>query len=308
MPKNAPTNGRSRERAPRSESHDRHPPFRNNRLWTLVLRIRWLRFAAGIAACDLPYRSYFISLPGLPLCADVCDPAALVGAYGFQLSGETTISGESKPVSNIGRMVLAADGAISGYSTAMFAGFLLGNPVTGIYEARWDCTISWSLQDDSGAFQHFDGVATSDGKTVHFRQADPGGAQHGIMARTPAECKPSDLRTQYAFTLSGASIPMLPGPASNTASNTIDAKGLIKADANASFKLALEGASALTRPTLPSQSMPSASSKSNSRFPLKTPSAITPVKLRGILIHEGREILAIETDPGAMVTAAFTAP
>jgi hypothetical protein len=32
------------------------------------------------------------------------------------------------------------------------------------------------------------------------------------------------------------------------------------------------------------------------------------VKLRGVLIHEGREILAIETDPGAMVTAAFTAP
>lgn len=259
---------------------------------------RRLRFALSLV---------FISLPGLPLCADVCDPAALVGAYGFQLSGETTISGESKPVSNIGRMVLAADGAISGYSTAMFAGFLMGNPVTGIYEARWDCTISWSLQDDSGAFQHFDGVATSDGKTVHFRQADPGGAQHGIMARTPAECKASDLRTQYAFTLSGASIPMVPGPASITASKTIHAKGLIKSDANASFKLALEGASALTTDVtiaVDAQCIV----EIDLSLPAQDPATITPVKLRGILIHEGKEILAIETDPGAMVTAAFTAP
>ena len=51
------------------------------------------------------------------------------GPIGFQLSGETTISGESKPVANVGRMALAGDGGISGYSTAMFAGYLLGNPV-----------------------------------------------------------------------------------------------------------------------------------------------------------------------------------
>jgi hypothetical protein len=245
----------------------------------------------------------FMSLQGLSLRADVCDPTKLAGPYGFQLSGETTISGESKPVSNVGRMVLAANGAISGYSTTMFAGFLLGNPVTGSYEARWDCTISWSLQDDSGAFQHFDGVAASDGKTIHFRQSDPGGAQHGIMARTPAECKASDIRNQYAFTLSGASIAMLPG----ATSTTVDAKGLIKADANANFKLALEGASSVATDvtiavdtqcivdielSLASQDLPTTAR----------------VKLRGVLIHEGKEILAIETDPGAMVTAAFSAP
>src|SRR5579871_394680 len=125
-----------------------------------------------------------ISALGLPLWADVCDPKDLQGTYGFQLSGETTISGQSKLVANVGRMVLAGDGEISGYSTVMFAGMLLGNPITGTYEARSDCTISWSLQDDSGAFQHFSGIATSDGKKVHFGQTDPGGAQRGTMART----------------------------------------------------------------------------------------------------------------------------
>jgi hypothetical protein len=96
---------------------------------------------------------------------------------------------------------------------------------------------------------------------------------------------------------------MLPG----ATSTTVDAKGLIKADANANFKLALEGASSVATDvtiavdtqcivdielSLASQDLPTTAR----------------VKLRGVLIHEGKEILAIETDPGAMVTAAFSAP
>ena len=244
------------------------------------------------------------SMTGLPLCADVCNPAALQGAYGFQLSGDTTISGESKPISNVGRMILAADGGISGYSTVMFAGLLLGNPVTGIYEAHWDCTISWSLQDDSGAFQHFSGVATSDSKTVHYSQTDPGGAQHGTMARTPAECKASDLRREYAFKLSGTSIPMLPGEAAGT----VDAKGLIKADENANFKLTLSGGTTPSATDVTIAVDAQCIVDIELALPAKDTAAITPMALRGVLIDAGKEILAIQTDPGAMVTATFTAP
>jgi hypothetical protein len=68
---------------------------------------------------------------GLPLCAEICNPTDLQGTYGFRLPGETNISGEPKPTTNIGRILLAEDGRITGYSTAMFAGYLLGNPVTG---------------------------------------------------------------------------------------------------------------------------------------------------------------------------------
>jgi hypothetical protein len=35
---------------------------------------------------------------------------------------------------------------------------------------------------------------------------------------------------------------------------------------------------------------------------------VTPMKLRGVLMGDGAEILAIQTDPGAMVSAAFTSP
>jgi hypothetical protein len=244
-----------------------------------------------------------ISVLAVPLCADVCNPADLQGAYGFQLSGDTTISGESKPVSNVGRMILAADGGITGYSTVMFAGLLLGNPVTGTYEAHWDCTVSWSLQDDAGAFQHFSGVATSGGKTVSFSQTDPGGARHGRMSRTPAECKSADMRKQYAFTLSGTSIPMVPGESSGT----VDAKGLIKSDGNGGFKLTITGdAATATDATVAVDAQCIVDMQL--ALPAKGAATITPMTLRGVLVDDGREILAIRTDPGAMVSAAFTAP
>jgi hypothetical protein len=244
----------------------------------------------------------WIFLMGLPLCADVCNPADLQGPYGFQLSGETTISGESKPVTNMGRMVLAGDGGISGYSTAMFAGFLLGNPITGTYEARWDCTVTWSLQDDSGAFQHFSGVATPGGGQVHFSQTDPGGPQDGIMARTPAACKTADLRKAYAFTMAGSSIPMLPGEASST----VAAKGSIQADENGNYKLAPEGGPPLTTDVAIEVD---AECIVDIELTLSAadPQTVTPVKLRGVLTDEGKQILAIRTDPGAMVSATFTA-
>jgi hypothetical protein len=245
----------------------------------------------------------FVLAVGLPLCADVCNPASLQGPYGFQLSGDTTISGESKPVSNVGRMLLAADGTISGYSTVMFAGLLLGNPVTGIYEARWDCTVSWSLQDDSGAFQHFSGVATSDGKTVSFSQTDPGGAQNGRMARTPTQCKASDVRKQYQFTLSGATIPMLPGEAAGA----VNAKGLIRADENSNFKLTLTGAAAAATAVTFAVD---AQCVVDMQIEIPAPDAatVTPMTLRGVLVDDGKEILAIQTDAGAMVSASFIAP
>ncbi len=122
---------------------------------------------------------------GLPAFGeDSCTLAALQGPYGVQLSGDTTITGNPKPVTSLGRLVFDGDGAVSGYSSAMFGGFLLGNPVTGTYDTHSDCTVSWALQDDSGGFQHFGGTFTPDGTRAEFRQTDPGGAPHGIMERT----------------------------------------------------------------------------------------------------------------------------
>jgi hypothetical protein len=243
-----------------------------------------------------------ISVLALPLCADVCNPADLAGVYGFQLSGDTAISGESKPVASLGRIVLSEDGLISGYSTVMFAGYLLGNPVTGTFESHWDCTITWILQDDSGSFQHFSGVAATGGRSVHFSQTDPGGAQRGTMARIPTECKASDLRNEYGFTLSGSTIAMVPGETPGT----VTVKGLIQGHENGGFKLSLGDNSTVVTDVAITVD---AECIVEIKLTLPAPGAGTavPTMLRGVLIDGGKQILAIETDAGATVLATLTA-
>jgi hypothetical protein len=244
-----------------------------------------------------------VFLLGVPLrAADICNPEALQGTFGFQISGNTTISGESQPVTSIGRIVLDGEGGISGYSSVMFAGLLLGNPVTGTYEASKDCTVSWSLQDDSGAFQHFSGVATADANRVRFRQTDPGTAQNGVLARTADACKISDLRQDYDFQLSGSFTPMSPGDAAAT----LDAKGRIASDAKGNFILTLLGnpaAKTLVTVTVD----PDCTAHFDLALPSedgKTPALLT---LRGIVVDGAKQILAIQTDPGWMLSAKFTA-
>ena len=87
--------------------------------------------------------------------ADVCNPADLVGPYAFQLTGLTNISGTPKPTVSLGRLTFDGRGNLSGTASATFTGLLLGNPVTGSYEAKSDCSITWKLQDTSGGLPEF---------------------------------------------------------------------------------------------------------------------------------------------------------
>ncbi len=240
---------------------------------------------------------------GLPAWGeDSCTLAALQGPYGFQLSGDTIITGDSKPVTSLGRIVFDGDGGMSGYSSVMFGGFLLGNPVTGTYDTRSDCTVSWALQDDSGAYQHFSGVFTPDGQSVQFRQTDPGGAEHGIMARTKDDCKVADLQQSYQFALSGSSFPMAAGEASST----VALKGVMAADVNGNFKVTLEGDSPLTADVTVNVES-DCTMQLELTIPVEAGGTGTQMKLRGILVNGAKEILAIQTDPGWMVSGKFTA-
>jgi hypothetical protein len=245
----------------------------------------------------------FIFALGLPACGeDSCTLAALQGPYGFQLSGETTITGDAKPVTALGRIVFDGDGAMSGYSSVMFGGFLQGNPVTGTYDTHSDCTVSWALQDDSGAFQHFSGTFTPDGNKVEFRQTDAGGAQHGIMARTKDDCKVADLQKSYEFTLSGSSLPMAAGESSNT----VALKGMMAADVNGNLKLTLEAEPPVTADVTATVES-DCTMALELAIPVEAGGTGTAMKLRGILVNGGKEILTIQTDPGWMVSGKFTA-
>jgi hypothetical protein len=226
--------------------------------------------------------------------ASVCNPAHFEGAYGFQLSGHTTISGRPKPAASIGRLEFDGRGAVTGESSVNFAGYFLGNPVTGKYEANADCSLTWSLQDDSGAWQHFSGRLTPDLLAATFHQTDPGGAQDGTMQKVAPKCSVAGLAPHYGFSLSGNAIPMNPGEAPHR----ISATGAAETDAIGSLKLTVGDASGTGSIAIDSACI--------ATMALTLPTGES-LALRGVLVDGGKRILAVETDPGTTVTATFIA-
>jgi hypothetical protein len=228
--------------------------------------------------------------------APVCDPKTIEGVWGFQLSGSTTISGAPKPVASVGRLVLDSSGGVTGYASVNFAGYLLGNPVTGTYEARSDCSMVWSLQDDSGSLQNFAGTISLDNSRVTFRQTDQGGAGRGTLMKSAPSCSAATLPKSYRFTVSGTTTPMEPGQTEHR----VSADGTI--DLGAGDKLAMT-----MRGTPPQPGKFTVDTECFVQFELPIPGDTFPVKIRGMIVNGGLEILGLETDAGTTVTAHFTA-
>jgi hypothetical protein len=146
--------------------------------------------------------------------------------------------------------------------------------VTGSYEAKSDCSITWKLQDTSGAFQNFSGTLSPDAASVQFKQTDPGGAPRGIMKKTSDACS--------------AATPMQP----DETSHLVSGKGTLDPASNGSFQVDSDCSVRFVM-ILPAQD-----------GQVAEPSPI--MNMRGFLVDGGKEILAFQTDPGTMVSARFT--
>jgi hypothetical protein len=241
-----------------------------------------------------------LSAPGFAQSfSEICDPAAVRGVYGFQLSGDTSISGDEKPAVSVGRIVLEGAGSLSGYSSVNFGGYFLGNPVTGSYEVRTDCAISWSLRDDSGALQHFGGIVSADAKRVQFSQTDAGSAKYGLLVRSADACGELDLHRAYALTVSGRTFPMGAGDAPQT----LLLKGLARVDTNGNLNLIPNGSE---HEEAAGTIHVDADCFAQLDLSLPLPH-LSAMKFRGILVDSGKEILGIETDAGTAIKIEMTA-
>jgi hypothetical protein len=205
--------------------------------------------------------------------AQVCGGNDLSGGYGFQLSGSTTIAGLPKPMAAIGRVVFEAGGQISGYSSVNFGGLFLGNPVTGNYTFKTDCSMTFDLRDDSGGWQHFQGAVTTGGGRASFHQTDPGTGGRGVLQRLPDSCGVASFRGKFAVTIGSHRTVTIADGAGNLSSNSDDGtnSGTYTVDSDCFMQLNFG------------------------------------VQLRGILVNGGRTVLAVQTDPGKIAVATFTA-
>ena len=124
--------------------------------------------------------------------------------------------------------------------------------------------------------------------SVRFRQTDPGGAPRGIMKKTSDACSAADLLKNYSYTVSGSTTPMQP----DEVSHIVSGKGTLDTARNGSFQVDSDCSVRFVL-ILPAQD-----------GQVAEPSPI--MNMRGFLVDGGKEILAFQTDPGAMVSARFT--
>jgi len=248
--------------------------------------------------CFLLFAS-ICALPASP--AAVCNPKAFHGAYGFSLTGNTTIGSSVRPVAVVGRLVLDDSGMLSGIASASFMGLVFGNDVTGKYEAHADCSVTWSLQDDSGNFQHFSGTMSTDGRRAAFRQTDPGGADDGTLLRTIDGCSDANLAGVLKLVVTGRTVDVDTG----TDSGKISFQDLLIADGagNLSFD---EGAD---EPS-PTAGTYNVGDDCFVELVLKLRAdakEMAPLHFRAIVVENGSEVQGIETDPGTVVALRLVA-
>lgn len=236
---------------------------------------------------------------GLPAMADVCGRADVQGAYGFQLSGTTTI-GTAGPQSQaaIGRLIFDSDRNISGVSSVNLNGYFLGNPVVGTYTFKTDCTLTFQLQDDSGNFQHFAGLARQGGNSVEIHQTDEGAGGRGVMERVPSGCTAQSLQGVYGLALKGSASQFATDQEPGSA---FSVSGTVEAD----------GAGGLTLTTASGKTTGSYQGDSDCIFELQmgvaNGNSAAIIKLRGVLVKGGKLLLAVESDPTHTATAELAA-
>ncbi|HJT87494.1 MAG TPA: hypothetical protein VJ732_06550 [Bryobacteraceae bacterium] len=231
----------------------------------------------------------------------VCDAVHFAGGtYGFQLSGSPSISGSAKPAVAVGRIVLDAEGGLSGYSSLNFGGWYLGNPVSGTYQFQQDCSLTFRLQDDSGNFQNFAGSLSVDERNGNFQQTDAGANARGTLTKVPQTCGDPDFRPSYRFRLAGHGVGMETG----ADGAEVAVAGTIEASAG-SLTVRAED------PSIPPTSGTyTVGSDCFVELEFPTPSAAAPGptrKFRGILMNDGADLRGIETDPATAVTLTLNA-
>ncbi len=236
-----------------------------------------------------------LAAPNFAAAADVCAPTDVQGPYGFQLAGMSRISGAPVPIASIGRLVFDGKGNISGVSSVNFKGLFLGNPVTGTYELKTDCTLNWKLQNDSGGWQNFSGRVSPGGERVEFRQTDPGAQTPGVMEKMPADCGTPAVQGRYRFSMIGRSTPFASeeGPSRVSVEAVADADGagrllISRGDAKTGGSYSIDSDCFVTL-----------------EFGLTEGDSATLDQLRGVLVNKGSEILAVQTDPEQVAVVKF---
>ena len=199
---------------------------------------------------------------------------------------------------SIGRLVFDDKGGVTGVSSADLDGYFLGNPVTGSYTFNTDCSLTFQLQDTSGAFQHFAGKAAPYGARVEVHQTDSDTGERGVLEKAVTGCQTGSLHGDYKFALSGTAsqFATLQEPGS-----AVSIAGTLSADGAGNLVFVSDGGKTTGSYQADSDCIV------EMELGVAQGNSAAIVKLRGVLVNGGKLLLAAESDPAAIATARLTA-
>jgi hypothetical protein len=177
-------------------------------------------------------------------------------------------------------------------------GYFLGNPVTGQYTFTNDCRLTFQLQDISGGFQHFQGLARPGGNFAEIHQTDPGAGGRGVMERASSDCSATSVHGPFALTLSGTASQF---NGDQDPGSRFSLSGTIEPDGGGNLTLTT------TAGKTPGSYQVDSDCVVEMELAIPTGDSLVPLKLRGVLAARGKLILAVESDPGHVATARLTA-
>ncbi|HTX39879.1 MAG TPA: hypothetical protein VME43_32900 [Bryobacteraceae bacterium] len=231
--------------------------------------------------------------------AQVCGRYDVRGAYGIQLYGTTTIGANgTQPMAGIGRVYFGDDGGVTAVTSVNLDGYFLGNPVTGTYTFNNHCALTFDVRDQSGGTEHFRGTATEGGQTVEIRQTDPETGERGVLERTPATCRNASFQGVFTFSLSGTASQFDTEEAPGSA---FSIEGTVTADGAGNLVFASAAGKTTGTYQLDSDCV------AEIELGILKGDSAGILKLRGVLVKQGKLLLAAESDPARIATARFTA-
>jgi hypothetical protein len=225
-----------------------------------------------------------------------CASNLLNGSYAMQFSG----SASSARLAGLARLSFDADGNVQGSSSVNANGTWQTRDVSGTFEVRDDCTVSFSLIDTNGITQNFAGVLAEQAESVLVIQTDAGAQVSGSLTRVRNFCQASDISGSFGLQYQGV--------LSDKAQTSLNSVGLIAidVDGNVTSSELRTGSGAFSQVASAGNIVVNADCSA-----LLTLAPITgggaSVNFAGMLAADGRRVVLVQADAGAAVIGTITA-
>jgi hypothetical protein len=240
--------------------------------------------------------------PAAPVeAAPRCTDRSLRGEFGFTAQGAVTASSGlpaplQGPFASAGRAMFDGQGRFTLTATASFNGLIQPVTTSGTYTVNADCTYT-SVADNGVTFYS---AIVDGGDEIAIIQTTPAVAISGRARRigqalADGDCARRITGRTYGFTATGAAGPPTVPP---EAAGPLVGAGIVRFQRDGSFTLtARRSVAGLIDPqplVLPGTSMVSADCTLTMSFDIG-------FTFTGVIVHGGREILFVETDPGTAI-------